>query len=459
MARNSSTLRIAYITVVWSRPPCRLHVRHAKVVVLGDPSLDLFDGHPALVGTQQVLEDLLGHVERDRSSDQRRLRHDPVQGAFQLAHIRGDAAGQEVEHRVRDHDFLRDHAGFGLQDVEPQLVRGRVDVDHQPPAQTRADPLLEAGQVGRAAVRGDHDLSPTVDQGVESVEELLLGGLLTPDELDVVDHQHVGRAEQLLEPQGVPAAQRLDELIHELLGGQVHHLARGVLAADLPGDGVHQVGLAEPDAAVKEQRVERRDGQLGDALGRREGELVRLADDEVLERAARIKRGADLRVGGDAFDRNRHRDGRTGYRLGRGKRRCGHRHDVQRHAADPGIDPPPENADPVGIVGGYPVAQESGRHREQHPLAFQAAKAERREPGVVGGFAKFRPQHAPNLRPLSVEISRGTLRLEVHQDLRHATNCQPAHARGRQHGHCTPDSSFSGHGYSHLIAQYTPATG
>ena len=113
----------------------------------------------------------------------------------------------------------------------------------------------------RAAVGGDHDLPAAIDQRIEGVEELLLGGLLAADELDVVDHQHVGRAEQLLEAHGVLEAQRLDELVHELLGGQVDHLARRVLAADLPGDGVHQVGLAEPDAAVQEQRVERRRGR------------------------------------------------------------------------------------------------------------------------------------------------------------------------------------------------------
>ena len=59
---------------------------------------------------------------------------------------------------------------------------------------------------------------------------------------------------------------------------------------------MHQVGLAEPDAAIKEQRVERaepdgRDGGLGDAPGGGMGELVRLADDEMIEGEAR-SRGA-----------------------------------------------------------------------------------------------------------------------------------------------------------------------
>ena len=283
VVRRSSILRIAYITVVWSRPPNlrpisgrergrqllgqihrhlarpgdrarparRVHVGDPDAVVLGDAPLDLLDGHPPLVGAQQILQDLLRQIERDRAPDQGRLRDDPVQGALELADVRGDPAGEELEHRLRDLDLLRDQRRLGPQDLEPQLVGGGVNVDDQPPAQARADPLLEAGQLARATVRRDHDLPATVDQGVEGVKELLLGGLLAADELDVVDHQDVGRAEQLLEAHGVLEAQRLDELIHELLGGQVDHAAHGVLPADLPGDGVHQVGLAEADAAMR----------------------------------------------------------------------------------------------------------------------------------------------------------------------------------------------------------------
>ena len=87
-ARNSSILRIACITVVWSRPPnlrpisgsergvscfaryiatwrgrATARARRADcmsarrmLVVLGDSPLDLFDGHPALVRAQQVLQ-------------------------------------------------------------------------------------------------------------------------------------------------------------------------------------------------------------------------------------------------------------------------------------------------------------------------------------------------------------------------------------------------------------------
>ena len=57
---------------------------------------------------------------------------------------------------------------------------------------------------------------------------------------------------------------------------------------------MHQMGLAEADAAIEEQRVEGHGARLGDALGGGMGELVGLADDEILEGEARIERRAHI---------------------------------------------------------------------------------------------------------------------------------------------------------------------
>ncbi len=68
----------------------------------------------------------------------------------------------------------------------------------------------------------------------------------------------------------------------------------GVLA-DVPCHRVHQMGFAEPDSTIEKQRIERdcvrrADTSLGDVPGGGMGELVRLADDEILENEALIKR-------------------------------------------------------------------------------------------------------------------------------------------------------------------------
>ena len=60
----------------------------------------------------------------------------------------------------------------------------------------------------------------------------------------------------------------------------------------MPGDGVHQMRLAKPDTAIKEQRVERHGRGLGGPAGNREGKFIRLADDEIGEGVTRVKTGA-----------------------------------------------------------------------------------------------------------------------------------------------------------------------
>ena len=94
----------------------------------------------------------------------------------------------------------------------------------------------------------------------------------------------------LLEVHHVVIAQRPDEPVHELLGGEVADRAARIALADVPGDGVHQVGLAEADAGIEEQRVERRDIGFRDPARRRPGELVGLADDERIEGEAAVER-------------------------------------------------------------------------------------------------------------------------------------------------------------------------
>jgi hypothetical protein len=132
---------------------------------------------------------------------------------------------------------------------------------------------------------------PMINQRVEGVEELLLGGGLAGDELHIIDHQHVDGAEHLLEADRVLFAQRADEAIHELLGRQINDVGLGEIRLKLPRDGVHQVRLAQAHAAVEEQRVERHVAAFGDAARGGLGQFVGLADDEVLEGEVRVEVG------------------------------------------------------------------------------------------------------------------------------------------------------------------------
>ena len=67
----------------------------------------------------------------------------------------------------------------------------------------------------------------------------------------------------------------------------------GSAALDLVSDGLHEMGFAHADAAVKEERVVSLGGTFGDSLAGGVGKLVAAADDEGVEGIAWIQlRGA-----------------------------------------------------------------------------------------------------------------------------------------------------------------------
>ena len=260
--------------------------------MLGDALLDLLDRHPPVVGPEQIVQHLLGRLQRDVAADKRGVGDDPVERALELADVGDDLVGQELENLER-HGGLQ-LVRLGLQYGEPEFVVRLVDVGHQPPAQARAHPLLHALEVRRRLVGGNDDLPVLVDQGVESVEELLLCGLSPRDELDIVDHQHVHRAELILERHGVAVTKRPDELVHEFFGRKIDDPAGWIPRPDVPGDGMHQMGLAKADPAIEEQRVERHRRRLGDPPRGGVGKFVGLADDEILECQPGIEWRADI---------------------------------------------------------------------------------------------------------------------------------------------------------------------
>ena len=136
-----------------------------------------------------------------------------------------------------------------------------------------------------------HDLLAVLVDRVERVEELFLRPLLVGDELDVVDEEQVDPAVAGPELVDLALLDRGDELVGELLARRVDDALARELGDDLVADGVHQVGLAEADAAVQEERVVGVAGALRDRQARRVGEAVGRADDEVRERVARVDVG------------------------------------------------------------------------------------------------------------------------------------------------------------------------
>jgi len=240
------------------------------------------------------------------------------------------------------------------------------------------------------------------------MEEFLLGRILAADELHVIDHQHVDRAELIFERNHVLEAKRADELVHELLGRKVDHLAARVLGSDVPGDRVHQVRLAEPDIAIKKQRVEGDDERLrgaafGDTAGGRVREIVGLSDDKILKGEARIERRTDLRslfAAGAVLGHNLRLRLQVCDRMILQVR--DHHH---LHHQDRGILGVPERANAVGVVIRNPVPQEFGWHCNAHAPPADIDERYRLDPGSVHRIADFGAQSSADARPLILHFA------------------------------------------------------
>ena len=235
---------------------------------------------------QQVGEHLAGDVLGERDAVQARVRGDADERAFELPDVVDDVLGDETEHGVGD---AVEVLGFGLllEDREPRLELGGLDVGDEAPLEAAAQAVLDRGDRLRRPVGGDHDLAAAAVQVVERVEELLLELLGALEELDVVDEEHVDLAVAALEAGHVLRAHRVDELVHHRLGRHVANALAREQLADVMADGVQQVGLAEPGGPVDEQRVVRPGRALGDRHRGGVREAVRRADDELVERVTR----------------------------------------------------------------------------------------------------------------------------------------------------------------------------
>src|SRR5262249_14861300 len=130
-----------------------------------------------------------------------------------------------------------------------------------------------------------------VKQRVECVEKFLLRSLLTTEKLNVVNQKKVGLAITFPEFDQITVLDRVDELIDEQLTRDIDHLHVFPFRPDELADGLHEMGLAETDAAVNEQRIIRARRRLRDGKTGCMRNFVVWTDDERFERVPRIESG------------------------------------------------------------------------------------------------------------------------------------------------------------------------
>ena len=136
-----------------------------------------------------------------------------------------------------------------------------MQISHHAAAKARAQPVFNAGKIGRRFVGGNHNLLAGIHQRIECMEELFLRIVLADQELQIIHHQHINGPQRFLEFHGGLAAQCCDEAIHEFFRAHIGNLARRVLFTDGPGNGMHQMRLAKPDTAIQEQWIKARHGR------------------------------------------------------------------------------------------------------------------------------------------------------------------------------------------------------
>ncbi len=204
-------------------------------------------------------------------------------GALEFAHVSLHVIGDEVEDLVGDRVLEMIHLRLSAQDGDAVLQVRRRDVGDHSPLETALQAVFKARNLRRRPVGGEHDLAAGFVQCVECVKEFFLRLLLAGEDVDVVDEQQVGLAVTPLEVIHRAVLDGVDDVVEELLGGDICDPDGGVALQDPVGDGLHQVGLSEAGGAIDEERVIRLARRFGDRRGGRGGELVGLADDEMVE--------------------------------------------------------------------------------------------------------------------------------------------------------------------------------
>ena len=167
-----------------------------------------------------------------------------------------------------------------LQDGEAHFDVRRLQIRDQTPFKARDEAVFQPLNFAGRTVAGEHDLLVRLVQRVERVEKFLLDALLAGEKLDVVNQQHVGLAVFFAEADELVVLNAVNVFVREFLGRDVGDARAFFVRGDMLADGVKQMRLAQPDAAVKEKRIVGFARRLGHGQRGGVGKIIVVADDE-----------------------------------------------------------------------------------------------------------------------------------------------------------------------------------
>src|SRR5438874_9351446 len=190
----------------------------------------------------------------------------PASARPQATHICADAGGEELENIISQFDLH----GVRLfsKDRQTGLDVWRLELSRKSPFKSRNQAVFQICDFRGGPVAGQDDLFMPVEKRIERVKEFFLGTLLASQKLDIVNQKKIGLAIALPEFDQIAVLDRIDELVNEKFTRDVYHLHIFLLRPDVLTNRLHQMGLAETDPAVNEQRVIRARRRLRDGESR-----------------------------------------------------------------------------------------------------------------------------------------------------------------------------------------------
>ena len=248
----------------------------------------------------EVAEGFLGHGQVGGLAGEFDMGGHASDGAFKLADVLGDAAGDPACDLI-GHDKAG-AKGKAAEDFAAGQEVGGIDADDhatdEAVDQRFAEFLDHLGMI----VAGHDDLPAHGLDGVEGVEEFLLGGLFAAEEMDIIDDQEIELAHAMAEGVELVAAKGGEKFVSEFLAGEISPSAGGVVLDEALAQAVEEMGLAQAAGAVEEEGVVLAAGEFGDVLDGIAGELAGGSDDEGFQIVAK---SLALHDAGGEFKRSR----------------------------------------------------------------------------------------------------------------------------------------------------------
>ena len=167
--------------------------------------------------------------------------------------LREQALGQKMLKVDRRLDGQQLRLGFPHWHIPLNL--SPLQTGDQAPLKACYEVLFQGLDFAGRDVARKHDLFVVLVKQAEGVKQFFLKTFLADQKLNLVNEKHIRLKVLLAESGKLPILDCVHKFTRELFCGQVGHLCIWVALVYVVADGVEQMGFAQADAAMNEQRI------------------------------------------------------------------------------------------------------------------------------------------------------------------------------------------------------------